>query len=75
MGTGSTLARVLPALRVLPVLPSCSPPLRNGKAAGRSMLALVALIMAVPLAPRLSLYFCRYPMPKSTCVFAKSTCT
>ena len=29
--------------------------------------------MAAPLAPRLSLYFCRYPMPKSTCVFAKST--
>ena len=38
MGTGSALARVLPALRVLPVLPSCPPPLRNGKAAGRGML-------------------------------------
>ena len=33
MGTGFTLARVLPSLRVLPVLPSCSTPLRNGKAA------------------------------------------
>jgi hypothetical protein len=31
--------------------------------------------MAVPVAPRLSLYFCRYPMPKSTCLFAKSTST
>ena len=37
--------------------------------------ALVALIMAVPVAPRLSLYFPRYPMPKSTCLMAKSTCT
>ena len=38
LGTGSALARVFPALRVLPVLPSCSTPLRNGKAAGRGML-------------------------------------
>ena len=29
--------------------------------------------MAVPVAPRLSLYFRRYPMPKSTCLMAKST--
>ena len=36
---------------------------------------LVALIMAVPVAPRLSLYFCRYPTPKSTCLLAKSTST
>ena len=34
----SALAHVHSALRVLPVLSSCSPPLRNGKAAGRGML-------------------------------------
>ena len=29
--------------------------------------------MTVPVTPRLSLYFRRYPMPKSTCLLAKST--
>ena len=29
--------------------------------------------MAVPVPPRLSLYFRRYPLPKSTCLMAKST--
>ena len=38
MGTGSTLARVLPALRVLPVLSPCSPRRRNRKAAQRGTL-------------------------------------
>ena len=38
MGTGSTLARVLPALRVLPVLSPCSPRWRNRKAAQRGTL-------------------------------------
>ena len=38
MGTGSTLARVLPALRVLPVLSPCSLRRRNRKAAQRGTL-------------------------------------
>ena len=38
MGTGSALARVLPALRVLPVLSPCSPRRRNRKAAQRGTL-------------------------------------
>ena len=38
MGTGYALARVLPALRVLPVLSPCSPRRRNRKAAQRGTL-------------------------------------
>lgn len=34
--TNPTLASVHSALRVLPVLSSCSPPLRNGKAAKKA---------------------------------------